>query len=120
MGKGMGKGAEGTDDVPPVARVPTKAKAGPNQGPFPALKEAREGLQVKWYRCPMPKGKLSELMTRSDAKGLRQGGGHLALWCCTASLVHTCWARGMWPACVAAMWLHGVVGSSMVSLLFLV
>ena len=118
MGKGAGRGGDGdmkAQTHAPRRLVPECAEnGGPYQGPFPPLKEVRENLQVIWYRCPMRRGALGELMKRSDTQGLLQAGGHLALWLFTASLVYCCWLRGMVFAGVASMWLHGIVGSTFV------
>jgi fatty acid desaturase len=128
MGKGAGKGAgKGGKDTPQersadgtplgVTRVvPIKAAdGGPYQGPFPPLKEAAEPLKsIRWYRCPMQKGALGELMKRSDAKGLWQCGGHFSIFLATALCVHRCCTAGAYMALPFAMFAHGTVGSTLV------
>ena len=96
--------------------MPIKAAdGGPFQGPFPPLKEAAEPLKkIQWYRCPMPKGALGELMQRSDAKGLFQCAGHFSIWLTTAACVHRCWSAGLYALLPLAMFAHGTVGSTLV------
>ena len=85
-------------------------------GSFPPLRESAKALndEVRWYRCPMQKGKLGKLMERSDAQGLFQAVGHLAMWFCTGSLVLRCADSGNYLAVAPAMFLHGTVGCAFV------
>ena len=52
----------------------------------PPLKEVRETLRVKWYRCPVSRERLLELSHRKDLLGWLQSLGHLFLFACTATL----------------------------------
>eukprot|EP01052_Picozoa_sp_SAG31_P031877 SAG31_NODE_3429_length_4284_cov_7.544086_3_plen_137_part_00 len=78
---------------------------------FPPLREVREKLKVKWYRCPMPKGALTQLSKRSDAQGLVQAGGHLTLWIATGTAVWYLWRNQQFLAAAIAMFFHGTLGS---------
>ena len=79
---------------------------------FAALREVRKTLNVQWYRCPLPKGKLlNYYMKRSDFHGGVQAVGHLLLWCCTGWVARRAWMLGSFKWFAAALWLHGIVGS---------
>ncbi|MDC0653038.1 hypothetical protein OAP35_02565, partial [Planktomarina temperata] len=78
---------------------------------YPPLSQARDTLNVQWYRSPMPPEVFRALSQRSDLKGWKQAGGHLALFAATGSLVWLFWAQGQWAAFALALFLHGTVGS---------
>ena len=78
---------------------------------YQPLFEVRKTLRVEWYRCPIEGAKLRELSKRSDLQGWIQAGGHLALFAVTGTLVYIFWAQQIWLAFLAALWLHGTVGS---------
>ena len=84
-----------------------------SQGPFPPLSKVREGLAVRWYRSPTPRGALARLTQRSDAEGLFQACGHLLLWASTLALAYYCWS-GPWPVAAVAVIAHGTVASTFV------
>jgi fatty acid desaturase len=85
-----------------------------SQGPFPPLKAVREGLNLRWYRCPTPRGALTRLAQRSDAQGLFMAVGHLSIWLATFAFALTCWRGGHAALTALAVVLHGTVGSTMV------
>jgi fatty acid desaturase len=66
---------------------------------------------VSWYRCPIERSKLRELSQRSDLKGWIQAGGHLLLLAGTGALTFSFWQQEMWLGCVAALFVHGMIGS---------
>lgn len=78
---------------------------------FPPMTEVRKTLKIKWYRCPIDKQILSQLVQKSDAKGLFQAGGHLVLWLCTGLLSWYAFTAGNWWGFAIAIFLHGTVGS---------
>ena len=78
---------------------------------YPPLRQVRDTLKVKWYRCPMPKGTLSQLSKRSDAQGLFQAVGHLAMWVATGCAVRHCWHSQLYLSAAIAMFFHGTLGS---------
>ena len=53
---------------------------------YPPLSQARDTLNVQWYRSPMPLEVFRALSQRSDLKGWKQAGGHLAFFAATGSL----------------------------------
>lgn len=67
--------------------------------------------RIEWYRSSIPKERLKELTCRSDAKGLLQAGGFLAVLCTTAGLAIWSVGRLPWPAVVALVYLHGMVNA---------
>ena len=44
------------------------------------MREVSKTLQIRWYRCPVDKKILRDLMMPSDARGLCMSLGHLGLW----------------------------------------
>ena len=80
-------------------------------GSFPPMADVRRTLKVDWYRCPVDKAVLSELVRKNDAKGFFQAGGHLGLWLCTAAASWAAFNSGMWWWFVAALFIHGTVAS---------
>ena len=78
---------------------------------FPPLREVRENLRVKWYRCPIDPATLRELMRRSDLKGALQTLGHLGLFAVTGTLTAYFFTQAMWLPFAIALWCHGTVGT---------
>ena len=79
--------------------------------PWARLSQARDTLNVQWYRSPMPLEAFRALSHRSDLKGWKQAGGHLAFFAATGSFVWLFWAQEQWVAFALALFLHGTVGS---------
>ena len=78
---------------------------------YPPLSEVRKTFRVKWYRSPIERAKLSELMRRSNLRGAYQAVGHLALWTATGGLAYTLFTKQLWVGFAVALFLHGTVGS---------
>ena len=78
---------------------------------FPPMIEVRKNLHVAWYRCPIERTKLRELMTPSDIKGYFQAVGHLFIWICTGFITYYLFNQELWWGFAAALFLHGTVGS---------
>ncbi len=74
------------------------------------LAEVRNDLRVRWYRCPIERETLRQLMQRSDAQGWLQAGGHLALFVVTGTLAFAAWANQAWVGFALALFAHGTVG----------
>jgi fatty acid desaturase len=64
---------------------------------------------IAWYRTRLDPSVLKALTRRSDAKGLAQGLGHLALVAGTAFFAWWSVGRLAWPLVVAAFFVHGTV-----------
>ena len=60
------------------------------------LSEVRKRLRVKWYRSPIDKPTLWELMERSDRKGLTHALGHLGLIVALGALTAVAFEQGWW------------------------
>jgi len=75
------------------------------------MRDVSKKLRVHWYRCPVDKVVLRQLMTPSDAQGLFMALGHLALWIATGALAYYCYSRAFWPGFFAVLFLHGTVAS---------
>ncbi|MGI9356487.1 MAG: fatty acid desaturase [Rhizobiaceae bacterium] len=78
---------------------------------YPPLSNARENLNVQWYRSAMKPERFRELSKSSDLKGWVQAGGHFALFILTGTLVYLTWNAELWPAFFAALFAHGTVGT---------
>ncbi len=78
---------------------------------YPPLDEVRQTLRVEWYRCPIDRTKLRQLMKRSDLQGWFQAGGHLALFVATGVVTYLLWSQQMWLAFAVALLAHGAIGS---------
>ena len=68
--------------------------------------------RVDWYRCPIERRALLELMRRSDPQGWFQAAGHLAIAGCTAALTLYCFLQEQWIGMAIALFAHGTVASN--------
>ena len=75
------------------------------------MREVSKTLQIRWYRCPVDKKILRDLMMPSDARGLFMSLGHLSLWLATGGVTFTLFSQQMWVGCLVALFFHGTVGS---------
>ena len=73
------------------------------------LSEVRKRLRVKWYRSPIDKPTLWELMERSDHKGLTHALGHLGLIVALGALTAVAFEQGWWAVFGVALWFYGAV-----------
>jgi len=78
---------------------------------YPPLSEARENLNVQWYRSAMKPERFRALSKSTDRQGWVQAGGHFALFLLTGTLVYLSWAQGAWGWFFAALFAHGTIGS---------
>ena len=78
---------------------------------YPPLSEAREKVNVQWYRSAMKPKRFRELSASSDLKGWLQTGGHLALFALTGTSVYFAWAREVWAVFFIALFAHGTIGT---------
>ncbi len=74
---------------------------------YPPLSDARENLNVQWYRSAMPPARFRELSKSDDTQGWIQAGGHLAIFAVTGLAVYLTWANGLWIWFFGALFLHG-------------
>ena len=75
------------------------------------MREVSKTLQIRWYRCPVDKKILRDLMMPSDARGLCMSLGHLSLWLATGGVTFYLFSQQMWVGCLVALFFHGTVGS---------
>ena len=73
------------------------------------LSEVRKRLRIKWYRSPIDKPTLWELMQRSDRKGLTHALGHLGLIVALGALTAVAFEQGWWAVFGVALWCYGAV-----------
>ena len=78
---------------------------------YPPLSEARESLNVQWYRSAMNPQRFRALSRASDYKGWLQAGGHLFLFLLTGALVFLAWFDEAWLAFFFALFVHGTIGT---------
>ena len=78
---------------------------------FEPLAEVRKSFKISWYRCAIDPEKLKEFAERSDAKGLAQALGFLALVAATGTLTYFFLECGLWIAFAAALFIHGTIYS---------
>ena len=78
---------------------------------YAPLEQVRKSFRVAWYRSPIEPATLRALVRRSDARGLLQAGGHLALWTCTGLATYAFYAQGLWLGFALALFAHGTIGS---------
>ena len=78
---------------------------------YPPLSEARDALNVQWYRSAMEPHRFRELSKRSNLQGWIQAGGHLALFMSTGAAVYFAYAAEAWLLFVLAVFCHGTISS---------
>ncbi|MEP3275601.1 MAG: fatty acid desaturase [Stappiaceae bacterium] len=78
---------------------------------YPPLSEAREALNVQWYRSAIKPQRFRELSKSSDLKGWIQAGGHLGLFVLTGAAVYIAWAQEAWILFFTALFAHGTFGT---------
>jgi len=78
---------------------------------YEPLSQVRKTLKVKWYRSPIEREKLAEVMRRSSLRGAWQTLGHLGLWLATGLLTFYLFKQQIWWGFAAALFAHGTIGS---------
>lgn len=63
---------------------------------FPPMAQVRKTLKIDWYRCPIDKEVLADLVKKSDALGFFQAAGHLGLWLLTGVLSYLFFNAQAW------------------------
>ena len=77
-----------------------------------SLEQLFKTYRVEWYRCPIDRRTLLELMRRSDLQGWFQAAGHLALAGCTAALTIHFFLQQQWIGMAIALFAHGTLASN--------
>ena len=82
--------------------------------------EFQEQAKIAWYRSPIDRDLLSDLMKRSDLKGWRQTLLHLGLFVQTGTVAFWVWSElnsvnyaWMLPLLIALLFIHGTTGPFM-------
>ena len=81
------------------------------RGDLPPLAEVRKNKRIRWYRCPIDRQTLRALAEPSDARGLVQAMGHLALWATTGGLAWYFFNLEIWWGFCLFLFLHGTVAA---------
>jgi fatty acid desaturase len=75
------------------------------------LEDVRKTFKVKWYRCPVDKAALRDLMQPSDLQGWFQAGGHLLIFVATGGLTLYLFSQQMWLGFALTLFVHGTSAS---------
>jgi fatty acid desaturase len=78
-------------------------------------KQPSTEYKVKWYRTEVPKNRLKELRTRSDAKGLPQAASFLALLMASGATAFYVQRNFSWPWFVLALLIHGNIAAFLIN-----
>ena len=79
--------------------------------PTDSLSDVRKNLKVRWYRCPIDRAVLRELMQPNDPQGWLQAGGHLIIFAATGGLTLYLFSQQMWLGFALALFAHGTSAS---------
>jgi len=71
--------------------------------------------RIKWYRSPIAAEDLARLNQRSDARGLAQTLGFLALLLCSGGIAWVAADRAHWIIALALVYLHGALYAFLVN-----
>ena len=76
-----------------------------------SLDQLFKSYKVRWYRCPIERSVLHDLMRSNDFQGWFQALGHLVLFGCTGALTYFFFDREIWVGFALALLAHGTVAS---------
>ena len=77
-----------------------------------SLDELFRSYRVDWYRCPIDRATLRDVMRKSDLQGLFQAVGHLVLAACAAALILYFFLQGQWIGVLIALFAYGTLASN--------
>ena len=75
------------------------------------MREVSKTLQIRWYRCPIDKNLLRQLMVPNDARGLFHALGHLGLWLLSGAICLYFFIQNWWFAFAIGLFVHGTIAS---------
>ena len=75
------------------------------------MRDVSKTLQIRWYRCPVDKQLLRELMTPNDWRGLFLALGHLGLWMVSGSAAFYLYLQQLWLPFAAMLFCHGTIAA---------
>ena len=76
---------------------------------YEPMREVRKALRVKWYRTPIEKQRMWELMERSDRKGFTQTLGHIGVAVGLGAAAAYFFIVESWALFALFLWLFGTV-----------
>ena len=75
------------------------------------MRDVSKTLQIRWYRCPVDKQLLRELMTPNDWRGLFLALGHLGFWMVSGSAAFYLYLQQLWLPFAAMLFCHGTIAA---------
>ena len=75
------------------------------------MRDVSKTLQIRWYRCPVDKQLLRDLMTPNDWRGLFLALGHLALWTVSGSAAFYLYLQKLWLPFAVVLFCHGTIAA---------
>ena len=78
---------------------------------FDPMIDVSKSLNIRWYRCPIDKALLRDLMKPDDIKGLFHAFGHLGLWGALGAIAFYSYIHGIWVGFFIALFLQGTVAA---------
>jgi fatty acid desaturase len=78
---------------------------------YEPLEMVRQTFKVDWYRCPIAKEQLRELVQRSDPRGAMQALGFLALLALTGLASWLLFVNSLWAGFAIALFCFGTINS---------
>ena len=67
------------------------------------MRDIAKTLQIRWYRCPIDKKLLRDLITPNDRRGLFLALGHLALWTVSGAAAFYFYLEQLWLPFVSVL-----------------
>ena len=78
---------------------------------FAPMRDVGKTLQIRWYRCPVDKKLLRELMTPDDSRGLFLALGHLGLWAASGAAAFYLFLQQLWLPFAVVLFCHGTIAA---------
>ncbi len=78
---------------------------------FAPMRDVSKTLQIRWYRCPVDKKLLRELMTPDDSRGLFLALGHLGLWAASGAAAFYLFLQQLWLPFAVVLFCHGTIAA---------
>lgn len=96
-----------TESPPPA--LPQQVPPADRPRHYEPMREVRKALRVKWYRTPIEKARMWELMERSDRKGFTQTLGHIGVAVGLGAAAAYFFIVESWALFALFLWLFGTV-----------
>lgn len=95
--------------APAIDGLPQQVAPSERPSYYAPMREVRKALRVKWYRTPIRKQRLWELMERSDRKGFTQTLGHIGVATGLGAASAYFFIVEQWALFGLFLWLFGTV-----------